>query len=511
MEETSTTSNRQRFKSVERKKKKKMPAGRGCNTRKRNSWVKIANTKNDGYAWWNNGLKKIANAKFPRTYYRCAHKDKGCGARRHVQKLEDGSEMFRITYIGSHTCQNMNENTRMLTDAESPPERSLFGSETEKKRLSEGGKRQQPGSSSKIRKLVKAGSNVVVNISSESHESLEIDHDAVQSSRDTDPHTGNVVLEKRPARRRGKKIVFSESSESSDRDTGPHLGNIVLEAPLSAGKRRCPKEISFSESDESDLHVLDQVKCLPELVTSWYERKAKREACLRDQIARFRLRMTHQAAKNAKLVNMVRKLKKVGTLGKGQEAIRIPAKNDIEHVKVVEALQKELENARAQTQSVEHAYEKLKQELELEKEGRRQERVSLEKSLKQVSSERQWLIQEGFEYVINRLHRSQEYLGLLGAVQSNLWDSGAHYGLVQSYESCKDDVPLEDASLYNPEAHGKFLNAVHELEHTRFPYIAALSQSADRSLDDLRALEPKGLEKDGDEVSVAGDGNDGDE
>ncbi|KAM0057692.1 hypothetical protein Hdeb2414_s0005g00161321 [Helianthus debilis subsp. tardiflorus] len=109
--------------------------------------------------------------------------------------------------------------------------------------------------------------------------------------------------------------------------------------------------------------------------------------------------------------------------------------------------------------------------------------------------------------VINRLHRSQEHLELLGAVQTNLWESGAHYGHVQSYESCKDGVALKNASLYNPGANEKFLNAVHELEHMRFPYIVELSQCAEHSLDDLRALEPIGLEKDGDEDAVTAGGS----
>ncbi|KAJ0439266.1 hypothetical protein HanHA300_Chr16g0623401 [Helianthus annuus] len=399
-----------------------------------------------------------------------------------------------------------------------------------------GREKRQPevsGSSTKRQKLVKEESNVVTISSEKSHESIEKDDADVQSSRDTGPRTDNVVL-KTPGmgsvKRRGKKIVFSESGESSDQadhDTGPH-------PPMKRGGT----EIAFSESgeasNEGDLHVLDRVRCLsqlvgsvPGLVTSWYERKVKTEARLRDRISRYRLRMTDQAAKNAKLAKKVRKLKKLKKttpVEKGTEAIRMLAKNTIEHAKVVEALEKELENARAE--SVEHAYEKLKQaneeleiqremakklngELELEKDGRRQECESLQKSLERVSSERQWLIQEGFEYVINRLHKSREYLGLLGAVQSNLWDSGAHYGLEQCYESCKDGVALEDASLYNPGAHERFLKAVHELEHTRFPYVVALSQCADRSLDDLRALEPTGLEKDGDEVAVDGGGSGG--
>lgn len=59
--------------------------------------------------------------------------------------------------------------------------------------------------------------------------------------------------------------------------------------------------------------------------------------------------------------------------------------------------------------------EKLKRvigELELEselaaheKEEWNKEQEQLQRSLEQVSFERKWLIEEGFEYVINRLHR----------------------------------------------------------------------------------------------------------
>lgn len=51
-----------------------------------------------------------------RCYFRCTHKSEGCKALRQVQKLEDGSEMFHITYFGFHTCQNMHQNRQMFSD-----------------------------------------------------------------------------------------------------------------------------------------------------------------------------------------------------------------------------------------------------------------------------------------------------------------------------------------------------------------------------------------------------------
>ncbi|KAI3705695.1 hypothetical protein L1987_75936 [Smallanthus sonchifolius] len=99
--------------------KKSAPAvkdRRGCYKRRKteDSRDKIADTIEDGYAWRKYGQKDILDAKFPRCYYRCTHKDEGCRALKQVQKLEDGSEMFHITYFGFHTCQNFSRNKQMF-------------------------------------------------------------------------------------------------------------------------------------------------------------------------------------------------------------------------------------------------------------------------------------------------------------------------------------------------------------------------------------------------------------
>lgn len=92
---------------------------RGCYKRRKteNSWVKIVDTIEDGFAWRKYGQKEILNAKFPRCYFRCTNKNEGCKALKQVQKLEDGSEMFHITYFGHHTCQNVHKNTHMFSDS----------------------------------------------------------------------------------------------------------------------------------------------------------------------------------------------------------------------------------------------------------------------------------------------------------------------------------------------------------------------------------------------------------
>ncbi|XP_076884022.1 WRKY DNA-binding transcription factor 70-like [Bidens hawaiensis] len=80
---------------------------RGCYKRRRtvDSRVTISSTTEDGYAWRKYGQKEILNSKFPRCYFRCTHKHfHGCKAVKQVQKQEDESNMFHITYFGHHTC-----------------------------------------------------------------------------------------------------------------------------------------------------------------------------------------------------------------------------------------------------------------------------------------------------------------------------------------------------------------------------------------------------------------------
>ncbi|MFS7969003.1 putative transcription factor WRKY family [Helianthus anomalus] len=111
-----TSSDGRTWESGESEKTPAVKDRRGCYKRRKteDSWVKIANTVEDGFAWRKYGQKVILDAKFPRCYYRCTHKSEGCKALKQVQKLEDGTERFHITYFGSHTCQNINNNTTQI-------------------------------------------------------------------------------------------------------------------------------------------------------------------------------------------------------------------------------------------------------------------------------------------------------------------------------------------------------------------------------------------------------------
>ncbi|KAI3884748.1 hypothetical protein MKW92_005693 [Papaver armeniacum] len=59
----------------------------------------------DGYSWRKYGQKDILGANYPRGYYRCTHSNaQGCSARKQVQRSDEDSSMFSVTYCGRHTC-----------------------------------------------------------------------------------------------------------------------------------------------------------------------------------------------------------------------------------------------------------------------------------------------------------------------------------------------------------------------------------------------------------------------
>lgn len=60
----------------------------------------------DGYKWRKYGQKVILEAKHPRGYFRCSHRNsQGCPATKQVQRSEDNPSAVDVTYRGAHTCR----------------------------------------------------------------------------------------------------------------------------------------------------------------------------------------------------------------------------------------------------------------------------------------------------------------------------------------------------------------------------------------------------------------------
>ncbi|CAO2839140.1 unnamed protein product [Amaranthus hypochondriacus] len=72
------------------------------------SWTReTTDLVDDGHAWRKYGQKQIINTKYPRSYYRCTHKeDEKCEARKQVQQISENPRKYRMIYHGLHTCKN---------------------------------------------------------------------------------------------------------------------------------------------------------------------------------------------------------------------------------------------------------------------------------------------------------------------------------------------------------------------------------------------------------------------
>lgn len=68
----------------------------------------------DGYTWRKYGQKDILGSRYPRSYYRCTHKNYyGCEAKKKVQRLDEDPFTYEVTYCGNHSC--LTSTTPLLT------------------------------------------------------------------------------------------------------------------------------------------------------------------------------------------------------------------------------------------------------------------------------------------------------------------------------------------------------------------------------------------------------------
>ncbi|KAL4557760.1 hypothetical protein LXL04_035948 [Taraxacum kok-saghyz] len=108
------------------------PANRkkGVYKKRNNSWkssVVTSTLVDDGHAWRKYGQKHINNANYQRSYYRCTYKfDQGCLAAKQVQMIEDKPPKYKITYIGNHTCKNLQRSPEIILDSPTSRDTSIL-------------------------------------------------------------------------------------------------------------------------------------------------------------------------------------------------------------------------------------------------------------------------------------------------------------------------------------------------------------------------------------------------
>ncbi|XP_042466417.1 transcription factor WRKY19-like isoform X1 [Zingiber officinale] len=66
--------------------------------------------EDDGFTWRKYGQKEILGAKYPRAYFRCAHRDShSCTAKKQVQRSDNDPSVYDVTYHDYHTCLQQQE------------------------------------------------------------------------------------------------------------------------------------------------------------------------------------------------------------------------------------------------------------------------------------------------------------------------------------------------------------------------------------------------------------------
>jgi hypothetical protein len=111
------------------------------------------------------------------------------------------------------------------------------------------------------------------------------------------------------------------------------------------------------------------------------------------------------------------------------------------------------------------------------------------RKLEEVEVDRRWLISHGFSYVLKKLMKSVEFLRPIGKVQQAVWDSGCHNGLLAGHGEAMLPLKAEASTYYNPGAGNALTAAVEELDATMYSYLRAVAGTADKSIDELKALE----------------------
>uniref|UniRef100_A0A0E0RC25 WRKY domain-containing protein n=1 Tax=Oryza rufipogon TaxID=4529 RepID=A0A0E0RC25_ORYRU len=78
--------------------------------------VKVSSTVDDGFSWVKYGQKDILGTMYPRSYFRCIHRQtKGCLATKQVQPTDDDHQILDVIYYGEHTCdQSARSDDRQL-------------------------------------------------------------------------------------------------------------------------------------------------------------------------------------------------------------------------------------------------------------------------------------------------------------------------------------------------------------------------------------------------------------
>ncbi|KAD3336309.1 hypothetical protein E3N88_31828 [Mikania micrantha] len=134
-----------------------------------------------------------------------------------------------------------------------------------------------------------------------------------------------------------------------------------------------------------------------------------------------------------------------------------------------------LEKSRAELKEERRAFENEKERTKLSLDEALARAQSLQDQVTSLSTYRDWIFNHGFSQVVNKLHRSSEFLKPLAAVQKAAPEYGMTSGLKSGYRHTAAGHVLEKLPNYQPQAKMKLHNAVATFEGMSYPFLEAVA------------------------------------
>ncbi|KAI7736000.1 hypothetical protein M8C21_023862 [Ambrosia artemisiifolia] len=307
--------------------------------------------------------------------------------------------------------------------------------------------------------------------------------------------------------------------KNGDNLSDPAVCFQILHHAIPPGELDCSGEKEESHPVENaSVAVVRTLSCVSELVQSYFKKTAV-EKKLRGRIDQYRAEITKLDAKLAK-----RKKGDRSSVKKGKEAIRAMGEMKVEHAKEVETLKqslaakdKEIESLKeenrlaneqnvALTKSSNALQERLEKAAE-EKKSWNQCRIKYDIALEEgekvmahlrsfvteAEGDRDRLISEIIPLVVSRLHKSTEFLQPLGQMETLLYNSAFHDGVVAGYKGCSAGLKVEDIEGYDPKANTTYEDGARAWDATEYEYLKQIQLMKGKTSKDVEGLLPSGF------------------
>ncbi|KAI7748244.1 hypothetical protein M8C21_000358 [Ambrosia artemisiifolia] len=270
-------------------------------------------------------------------------------------------------------------------------------------------------------------------------------------------------------------------------------------------------------AEGASVSIVRALSSVSELVQS-YCKKSAVEKRLRGRIEEYRAEITKLDAKLAK-----RKKGDRSSIKKGKQAIRAMEEMKEKHAQETKLFQqdlsskdKEIEELKERNRlldeqniSLTKASSSLQERIDKaaeEKEAWRQCKVNYDEALaagdkvidqlkvflEDAEKDRDRLATEVIPLVVSKLHKSTEFLEPLGEMETLLYNSAFHDGIVAGFEGCSAGLKIEEIEGYDVKANTVYETGVKTWESTTYPFIEGMKGLKGKTATDVEKLVPSG-------------------